>query len=162
VVAKSGVTFDDAWQRLRTGRTYSAQPPGVVLLMNHTADGVEHYFSVNVPANYDPVRRYQVRFQLHGGVSRGNDNQPRGNGEIGSLAGAEQIYVLPYAWNDEPWWSDDQVMNIDAIIDTLKRTYNVDENRVVLSGVSDGGTGTYFIGMRDTTPFASYLPLNGF
>ena len=44
----------------------------------------------------------------------------------------------------------------------MKRTYNVDENRVVLSGVSDGGTGAYYVAMRDTTPFSSFLPLNGF
>ena len=44
----------------------------------------------------------------------------------------------------------------------VKRTYNVDENRVVLSGVSDGGTGVYYMAMRETTPFASFLPLNGF
>ena len=44
----------------------------------------------------------------------------------------------------------------------MKRTYNVDENRVALAGVSDGGTGAYYIAMRDTTPYASFLPLNGF
>jgi hypothetical protein len=38
----------------------------------------------------------------------------------------------------------------------------VDENRVVVSGVSDGGTGAYFVAMRDSTPYASFLPLNGF
>ncbi len=66
------------------------------------------------------------------------------------------------SWNDAPWWSDDQILNLNAIVDSLKRTYNVDENRVVLSGVSDGATGAYYIAMRDTTPFASFLPLNGF
>ena len=94
------------------------------------------------------------------------DNKPRGNGQIGALsgesAGAEQFYVIPYAWNDEPWWSDDQVMNLHAIVDDLKRRYNIDENRVVVAGVSDGGTGAYFIAMRDTTPYASFLPLNGY
>ena len=44
----------------------------------------------------------------------------------------------------------------------MKRTYNVDENRVVVAGVSDGGTGAYYVAMRDTTPYASFLPLNGF
>ena len=44
----------------------------------------------------------------------------------------------------------------------MKRRYNVDENRVVVSGVSDGGTGAYYVAMRDTTPFASFLPLNGY
>lgn len=160
-LVKSGVTFDDAFQRLKAGRTYTAQKTGVVMLHNKTKDGVEHYYALNIPASYDPSHKYQMRFQLHGGVGGRTSNQPRGNGES-PLQGAEQIYVVPYAWNTAPWWSNDQVMNFDAIIDAVKRTYNVDENRVVLSGVSDGGTGSYYIGMRDTTPYATITPLNGF
>ena len=78
------------------------------------------------------------------------------------LAGAEQIYILPTGWRDAPWWNDVQVENVEAILDSVKRTYNVNENRVVLSGVSDGATGLYYMAMRDTTPFASFLPLNGY
>ena len=112
-------------------------------------------------ADLRPVRRYQVRFQLHGGVGR-PEPALRGSGSIGALAGAEQIYVLPAAWDEAPWWDDAQIENLRVILDTVKRTYNVDENRVVVSGVSDGGTGAYYIAMRDTTPYASFLPLNGF
>ena len=162
-VVKAGVSFDDALRRLKTGRTYAAQKDGVVQMSNRTSDGIEHFFAVTIPAGYDPARQYQVRFQLHGGVGGREDNKPRGNGQIGTLAGAtDQIYVIPYAWNDAPWWSDDQVLNLHAIVDALKRKYNVDENRVVVSGVSDGGTGAYYIAMRDTTPYASFLPLNGY
>jgi pimeloyl-ACP methyl ester carboxylesterase len=161
-VLESGVTFEDAFARLRTGRRYAAQQAGIFRLMNQTSDGVEHYYAVNVPETYDPSHKYQVRFQLHGGVDGRTDNQPRGSGGIGQLAGAEQIYVLPYSWRDAPWWSDDQILNLNAIVDQLKRTYNIDENRVVVSGVSDGGTGAYYVAMRETTPFASFLPLNGF
>jgi len=161
-IVKTGVTFDEALRRLKAGRTYAAQKSGVAQFTNQTRDGIEHYYAVNVPANYDPARRYQMRFQLHGGVGGRLDNKPRGNGEIGALAGAEQFYVLPYAWDGEPWWSDDQVLNLGAIVDAMKRTYNIDENRVVVSGVSDGATGAYYIAMRLTTPFASFLPLNGF
>ncbi|HSR07129.1 MAG TPA: hypothetical protein VLM42_08270, partial [Bryobacteraceae bacterium] len=161
-IEKAGVAFDEAWRRLKTGRTYAAQQSGVVMLKNRTEDGVDHSYAVNVPAGYDPARRYQVRFQLHGGVGGRPGNSPRGTGEIGPLAGVEQIYVLPYAGGDTPWWTNDQILNLNAIVDTLKRTYNVDENRVVVSGVSDGATGAYYIAMRDTTPFASFLPLNGF
>jgi hypothetical protein len=160
-VIKSGVGFDEAMQLLKAGRTYTAEKTGVVILQNKAKNGVEHYYALNIPANYDASRRYQVRFQLHGGVGGRTSNQPRGNGES-PLQGAEQIYVVPYAWNTSPWWSDDQVVNLAAIIDSMKRKYNVDENRVVLSGVSDGGTGDYYIGMRDTTPYASITPLNGF
>lgn len=161
-IVKTGVSFDDALGRLKQGRTYTAQKTGVILLQNRTEDGIEHNYAVNIPPAYDPTRRYQVRFQLHGGIGARADNKPRGTGEIGPLAGAEQIYVLPYAWEEAPWWGDDQILNLKAIVDSLKRTYNIDENRVVVAGVSDGATGAYFIAMRETTPFASFLPLNGF
>jgi len=161
-ILKSRVSFDDAYRRLQRGRTYTAQPTGIVRMENRTSDGVEHFFVVNVPDAYDPARRYQVRVQLHGGVGGRRTNAPVGTGAIGALAGAEQIYILPYAWADAPWWSEDQTLNLAAIVDAVKRRYNVDENHVVLSGVSDGGTGAYYIAMRETTPFASVLPLNGY
>jgi acetyl esterase/lipase len=161
-VIKSNVSYDDALRRLKQGRPYAPQKPGVVMTTNRTDDKVEHYYAVNVPAAYDPARKYQVRFQLHGGVMARTTNQPRNSGEIGALAGAEQFYVIPYSWSDAPWWTEDQVLNMNAIVDSLKRTYNIDENRIAVSGVSDGGTGAYYLAMRDTTPFASFLPLNGF
>jgi pimeloyl-ACP methyl ester carboxylesterase len=161
-IVRSGVTFDEAYTRLRRGRTYSTSKTGQVRLSNRTADGIEHQFAINVPESYDPARKYQVRVQLHGGVMMRTDNRIVGPGTVGALTGAEQIYVVPYAWDAAPWWSDDQLQNLTAILDTIKRAYNVDENRVVLSGVSDGGTGAYYVAMRETTPFASFLPLNGF
>jgi hypothetical protein len=161
-VVKTGVSFDEALRRFRQGRTYGPQKTGVVMTTDK-AGGVEHYYAVNVPASYDPAKKYQVRFQLHGGVMGRTTNQPRNSGDIGTLAGpAEQFYVLPYGWFDAPWWSEDQVLNFSTIVDALKRTYNIDENRVAIAGVSDGATGAYYIAMQDTTPYASFLPLNGF
>ena len=161
-ILRAGVNFDEAYKRLQRGRSYVARDSGVVRMENRTPDGVEHFFAVNVPGTYDPARRYQVRIQLHGGVGGRATSAPVGNGTVGALTGAEQIYIVPYAWADEPWWSNDQVLNLAAIVDRVKRVYNVDENRVVLSGVSDGGTGALYVAMRDTTPFASTLPLNGY
>jgi poly(3-hydroxybutyrate) depolymerase len=160
-IIRSGVTFDDAHRRLQQGRSYAAQHTGV-LHLSHVTGGVEYFYALNVPDSYDPARRYQVRIQLHGGVGGRATSAPVGPGTIGALAGAEQIYVIPYAWNASPWWSDDQVQNLTGIVDAVKRSYNVDENRVVVSGVSDGGTGAYYLAMHETTPFASFLPLNGY
>src|SRR5262249_17276692 len=161
-IVQSGAGFDDAYRRLKQGRTYGPQPPGVVRLTHESPDGVEHNYAVTIPETYDSTRRYQVRFQLHGGIGGRRTNAPVGPGTVGALEGVEQIYVVPYAWADSPWWSDDQALNLVAIADALKRRYNIDENRVVVSGVSDGGTGAYYLAMRETTPFASFLPLNGY
>jgi hypothetical protein len=135
-------------------------PRGVVR-RSHRLNGVEFPYTIEVPQAYDPARRYQVRVHLHGGVGRPSPSE-RGGGSIGALAGSEQIYVMPTAWDAAPWWHPTQADSLRAILDALKRDYNVDENRVVVSGVSDGGTGAYYLAMRDTTPYAAFLPLNGF
>lgn len=158
-VVKSGVSFDEAVALLKRGRPYAANAPTGIVARTHRLGDLDFPYTVEVPASYSPSKRYQVRVQLHGGVGR-PDGSRRGNG-IGSLAGAEQIYVMPTAWAAAEWWTDRQVENLRAILDRVKRAYNVDENRIVLSGVSDGGTGTYYVAMRDVTPYASFLPLNG-
>ena len=174
-VVASGVGFDDALRRLRSGRVYSRDVPRGVVQASYRGASGEYFYTLDVPESYDPARRYQVRIQLHGGVGRIVENTPprSGGGLEGPLgggpkgpprvqAGAEQIYGMPYAWREAPWWSRRQTDNLRAILDLVKRAYNVDENRVVVSGVSDGGTGAYYTAMRETTPFASFLPLNGF
>ena len=167
-IVGSGVTFADAVARLKRGRSYTAQPKrGTSVLLQRRSVTGDFFYEVVVPPTYDPGRTYQVRVQLHGGVMMRETSEPRGRGGRGgrggggALEGAEQIYVLPTAWRDAPWWGRAQLENLDAILDTVKRSYNVDENRVALSGVSDGATGLYYVAMRDTTPFASFLPLNG-
>jgi hypothetical protein len=149
-------SFDAEYARLKRGRTYSQAVQTGALKRRH---GRFEYWLV-IPAGYDPARRYQVRFQLHGGVMRA-ESSLRGDGSV-RLAGAEQIYIMPAGWSDAPWWSDAQVASLRAILEDVKRDYNVDENRVFVSGVSDGGTGAYYIAMRDTTPYAGFLPLNGY
>ena len=159
-IAKTGASFDDVYARLRQGRPYSAQVATGVVRGNRLTSTADFLYTLDVPVTYDPARTYQVRIQLHGGVMR-PDPSTRARGAIGRLAGAEQIYVMPVGWNQAPWWSHEQIDNLRAILDAVKRTYNVDENRVAVAGVSDGATGAFYVAMRDTTPYAAFLPLNG-
>lgn len=163
-VVSGASPFDIAYARLRQGPEYTAQKTGLIRMTNLTASGIEHHFAVTIPESYDPSRRYPVRIHLHGGVTLRRSNVPPANaGGIGSLAGDDdQIYIVPFAWDGSPWWTDDQLENLRGTLKAVKRLYNVDENRVYLSGVSDGGTGVYYTAMRDTTPYAAFLPLNGF
>lgn len=156
---KAGATFDDAYAALKKGRAYKADVPKGIVKASHKLGDLTFNYQLEVPDTYTPTKTYQLRVQLHGGVGR-PDPTPRNNG-IGQLAGVEQIYLLPTAWNEAEWWTDQQLDNLRVLIDHVKRSYNIDENRVVLSGVSDGGTATYYFSMRDTTPFAAFLPLNG-
>ena len=161
-IAATGVEFDDAYARLKRGRVYARDVPRGVVPRSYLSDAGEFFYTLDVPETYDAARKYQVRVQLHGGVGRIEASAPARSGAGGRLAGAEQIYVMPQAWRDAPWWSARQIENLRTILDDVKRTYNVDENRVALSGVSDGGTGAYYIATHDTTPYAAFLPLNGY
>lgn len=160
-VAATGVTFADALARLRAGRPYAAAPRGRVDLV-HDVGGVAHPYTLVVPASYDPARPIPVRVQLHGGVGRPLAGRGRGGDQVDRLPGTrEEILVAPSAWNRSMWWQRSQADNVAALLDRLKRSYNVDENRVYMTGISDGATGAYFFALRDPTPFASFLPLNG-
>ena len=161
-ILATGIGFDEAFRRLKHGRAYARDVARGIIHKSYRGETGEYFYTLNIPAGYDSAKQYQLRVQLHGGVGRMEANTPPRAGATLQLPGVEQIYLMPHAWRDAPWWSSRQVENLRTILDLVKRTYNVDENRVVISGVSDGGTGAFYMAMRDTTPFASVLPLNGF
>lgn len=153
--------FDCLYEALKRGRTYATDVPrGVVEGKNRTSDGSEHHFAYVVPDSYDPSVPIAVRYMLHGGVST-SERRKGSYGPIENLRQVGEITVLPSAWREAPWWSATQIENLSGILQHLKRHYNVDEDLVHLSGVSDGAAGAYFLAMKDTTPWAGFLPLIG-
>lgn len=162
-VVRSGVTFDEACRRLREGRPYTTQNTGLIELTHEVPGQGAHGFAVNVPESYDPAKKSPVAIHLHGGVGR---ETPSGQAAINQAAAfseavADHIVVAPYAWREAQWWTERQLTNIAGILDLVKRLYNVDENRVSVSGFSDGGTAAYYVAMRETNPFASFVAMNG-
>jgi predicted esterase len=154
------VDFGALWSRLKAGRTYGPAPAGMQKYRFPALDGAAFETEVEIPPGYDPARRWAVRVQLHGGVNRPAE-APRRRGPNMLRGEMPQIYVYPHAWSEAQRWQASQVANIERVLDRLKRQYNVDESLVYLTGFSDGGTGAYFFGMRDATPFSSILPLHG-
>ena len=162
-ISESGAAFEDVYARLATGRPYSAEvETGRVDLVNRTSDRVRHHYRVLVPRDYDPSRRYGVRFYLHGGVAR--PAWRKGGAwwsNYSRFEDPEWISVFPSSWDSSKWWYERQAENLPAILDHLKRTYNLDENNAHLFGISDGATGAYFFAFRDPNPWATFLPFIG-
>jgi hypothetical protein len=182
----AGIDFDTALARLRAGRPYKKERGGEFSWRYTGPERTVFNNSIEVPPDYDPSRPWQVRVQLHGGVNRQSQTAASGiptEDESGSgppsssnrdgepavgrrrgpnrIAGENQFYVYPSAWATAAWWHVNQLDNIFRLVDRLKRKYNVDESRIYLTGISDGGTGAYYLAMRDSTLWASFLPLNG-
>jgi predicted esterase len=156
-------SFETIYDRLGPGRHYGADVArGVVERSRRNRDGTRHRYLVIVPESYDPGQRYPVRVYLHGGVDR---PEPEGAEywwpEPERLLREDRIVIVPASWVASKWWQASQVENLSAILREVKRRYNVDENRVSVVGISDGGTGVWYLAFRDPTPWASFLALNG-
>ena len=180
-VLKSGVDFETAYARLRAGRTYAKEKTGDIPMRFTAGSGVLFENRAEVPAEYLPTRPWQLRVQLHGGVNRpptmtlsgGNPQEEPGGGGASRapnvtrqrrdnrIRGENQIYIYPSGFAGAEWWHANQVENILRLVDRIRRKYNVDESHVYMTGVSDGGTGTYYMAMRDPTVWSAFLPLNG-
>ena len=156
----AGVDFEDAWTRLKAGRTFAAAPTGERNLRATAPGGLAFDNYIEVPATYDPARRWPLRVQLHGGVDRQNPEEGRRR-RANRLPGEPQIVAHPFGWSDAAWWHAPQVDNILSLVDRVKRQYNVDESQIYLTGTSDGATGAFFLAMREPTPWSSVLPLIG-
>jgi hypothetical protein len=161
-VLAANAGFEAVWAQLKAGRPYSRQPTGFQTL-KYPRSGTSFDFSsvVDVPPNYDPARRWAVRIQLHGGISRLAPATGDESRMASRIPGEHEIAIHPRGWVEAMWWNANQVDNILRVLDHVKRRYNVDESLVYITGISDGGTGVYFLAMREATPWSACLPLNG-
>lgn len=162
-VLASTPDFETLYQLLAVGRTYSDDVPvGRVDGTRVNSDGTPHPYVLLVPTTYDPAHRYPLRILLHGGVSRPPYRTPGSWwSNYGRVASEEHLTLIPASWNASKWWARSQSENLAALLSEVKTTYNIDENRVVLVGISDGGSGVYFHAARTTTPYAAFLPYIG-
>ena len=135
-----------AWEGSRTG-----------------ADGLTFRYGVVVPEGYDPEVSYPVEFLLHGGVARpewGPGVEWWRSG-YANLQRDDRIIVVPASWREAFWWHENQADNLPAVLREVKRLYNVDDNRVSMTGISDGGTGAFFFAFKQPSEWASFLPYIG-
>lgn len=160
-ILATGARFDEIAARLRQGRDDISRRTGRIAFPSRVG-GIPLDNVLEVPVGYDPVRAWPLRVMLHGGVSReppdaGEEARPLTN----RLPGGDELVLHPRAYSRSEWWTTDQVDNINRLLMRVKREYNVDESRVYVTGFSDGGTGVYYLAMRDATPWAACVPLHG-
>jgi pimeloyl-ACP methyl ester carboxylesterase len=156
--------FDVAYARLKVGLAYKAAATGRITDWQTRIDGDLLDNLVEVPADYDPATPIPLRVSLHGGVGReapaagGQPARPLSNR---NPAGAREIVIHPRAWSSSAWWRPEQVDNILKLVERAKSDYNIDESRIYVTGISDGGTGVYYLAMREATLWSACVPLNG-
>lgn len=161
----SGASVEETAALLRAGRTYSSDVArGWSVSMIESMDGADRPYHVYVPEYYDPAQAHPAIVYLHGGVGL-----PRSvedlipSRAIWEAAAAREgfLLILPHGDAQAPWWSAVGLANIHVALGEAKKLLNVDENRIFLTGFSDGGSGAYWMAMQDPTPWAGFLSYYG-
>lgn len=136
------------------------------------SDGLN--YRLFIPENAGDGQEHPLIVWFHGGGEGGfgeaqnNSSQLRANrGALGfAEAGAQEIfggaYVLapqsPSSWPQEGQSSIDSAT---ALIDTISKTYNIDENRIYVVGCSAGGWMTVNMTIANPDLFAAVVPICG-
>lgn len=162
-IAKSDISFDEAYKTLQIGKEYSNNVEKGKVLWKYKIDSLEHIASLFIPNSYNPDKKYNVHFILHGGVSsfnmfRNHERLERNGYNCDSI---QSIYIYPASWRTRPWWHEGQFTNIQYLLSRLKTTYNIDENNIHLSGISDGATGLFYQINLNKTHWATLKPYIG-
>lgn len=131
-------------------------------------------YAIYIPPGYDPSRRYPLLVMLHGGSSNGNLF-------LGVVLGNNMDWSTydQHLWDEyTPRWSPDWIVvapdgfgqvlwrwmgeaDVLAVIDDVRHHYSVDDDRIVLGGLSNGGLGAYAIGMRHAWRFSMVTAIAG-
>lgn len=106
-------------------------------------------------------KRWPLMFYLHGAGERGDDLQLlKKNGPLKLVDQGKDfpfIIAAPQCRKDQ-WWQTDE---LNAFLDEMIARYNVDEDRVYLTGLSMGGFGTWALACRCPERFAAIAPVCG-
>lgn len=133
--------------RENVGAMYVGGPPGK-----------RGAFSLYVPEYYDAATAYPLVVAMHGGSGNGGAflwswlREARTRG---------LILIAPTAIG--PTWSlmdpDTDGPNIERMVAEVSRQWSIDPKRKLLTGMSDGGTFTYVLGLRGDCHFTHLAPI---
>ena len=128
--------------------------------------GVRWGYLQALPKDYDPAKTYPLVIFLHGSGECGNGTTELDRVAIhGYPMHAEQgrdypfILVSPQLPEGDFWGA--YIESLNRLLDHLMATLPVDPKRVYLTGLSNGGTGTYLWGQTNPERFAALLPVCG-
>jgi len=101
---------------------------------------------------------------LHGGGERGSDLQMlKANGIPRLIAEGQEfpfIMAAPQCPLPDRW--SDQIDPLAALVEEIASSYRIDRKRIYVTGLSQGGCGTWHLGMRYAHLFAALLPVCGY
>lgn len=140
-------------------RLASADSDSAGVFHSGGAPGTRGGFSLYVPEYYTPQRQWPLVVALHGGSGDGFSflwswlPTARAHGAI-VVSPSSIGRTWPLAGED------DDTPNIARIVASIRGRFSIDPTRVLLTGMSDGGTFCYVSGLEPDSPFTHIAPVS--
>jgi dienelactone hydrolase len=141
---------------IQTERVYQRQPIGQLPDEQIQIQGRAYALALSVPLNYLPAKQYGLVVCLHGAGFSGDAYLDRWKGRLGD----EYLLACP-TYAAGAWFTRRAEDLVLATIQYVRRRYHVDPDRIFLTGMSNGGIGTWLIGMHHAPLFAGIVPMAG-
>ncbi len=129
-------------------------------------DGTAHRVAVRVPEDYDPARAWPLVVFLHGSGECGTDGVKQTQVGLAPAVAARPdlwpcVVVMPQKPSSDAEWEQHEDLVLAAIADA-RAQWNIDPARIALTGLSQGGHGTWVIGSRHPELFSCLAPVCGY
>jgi phospholipase/carboxylesterase len=129
------------------------------ILHDHNEAGSRGGFSLYVPEYYTADRAWPLVMALHGGSGNGRGflwSWLRDARSLGAILIAPTAIGSTWALMGE----DVDTPNLTRILDIARARWNIDPKRLLLTGMSDGGTFSYVSGLEGSSPFTHLAPVS--
>lgn len=126
-------------------------------------EGQSCKYTVFIPHGYNGQARYPVIMFLHGVLESGSDGQKCvtvGLGPTVSQQAGTFNFIVVFPQSPSDWQSDLHQRLAMATLDQVLKDYPAaDRDRVYLTGLSNGGDGTWIVGAAYRDRFAALAPM---
>ena len=132
--------------------------PDTGIMHDHNEPGSRGGFSLYVPEYYRPERAWPLVMALHGGSGNGRGflwSWLRDARSFGAILVAPTATCSTWTLMGD----DTDTPNLGRIVDLVRERWNVDPARLLLTGMSDGGTFCYVSGLESASPFTHLAPV---
>ena len=154
VLSDPYVTIDQVVRIIQTERDYGTQPIGTIADERIDVQGRAYHLALSIPSSYQPKNDYGLVVCLHGAGFTGEAYLERWQVRLGK----DYVLACPTVPTGA-WFTRGAEELVLATIHSVQRRYHINPDRIFLTGMSNGGIGTWVIGMHDAPMFAGLAPM---
>jgi hypothetical protein len=132
-------------------------------------DSLKTAYYISLPKNYNPNKAYSVLVFLHGAIRHTKFSEYETNSNLKYwnrfytkyAIKNDVILVFPKANKEYNWMTSDKgFFIVPAIVKQLKKAININDNKIFITGHSNGATGSFSYLIKQPTQFAGFYGFN--